>query len=269
MKLISTASSDATVRIFKNRNLKQKVEFYHKYTIKSREEEKEKPEIENQESSSQIVEAPVEDKKKSHRMFLDDTEYQSFVRRLAWSPDGTFMLTPGSWFQDLTSGNPSEKFQYTVYGFMKNTINKPSFMLPGMKTHANCIRFCPLLLELKEQKEGGPPALIDLPYRMAFAVATIDHVLIYTTQSIYPMAVLRNLHYDSINDLAWIGQHMLMSCSSDGFCSFIKIDMDVIGVPLPNDSEKIPENLRTHYKELSEVSFKKSVDIAKERNMGN
>ena len=179
------------------------------------------------------------------------------------------MLTPGSWYQDLNSGNPSEKFQYTVYGFMKNTINKPSFMLPGMKTHANCIRFCPLLLELKEQKEGEPPALVDLPYRMAFAVATIDHVLIYTTQSVYPLAVMRNLHYDSINDLAWIGQHMLMSCSSDGFCSFIKIDMDVIGVPLPNDSEKIPESLRTHYQELSEVSFKKNMELARERNSGN
>jgi chromatin assembly factor 1 subunit B len=44
MKMIATASSDATVRIFKNRNLKQKVEFYHKNTIKSREDEK--PEIE-------------------------------------------------------------------------------------------------------------------------------------------------------------------------------------------------------------------------------
>jgi len=43
-----------------------------------------------------------EPKRKSHRMFLDDTEYTSFVRRLAWSPDGTFMLTPGSWYQDLS-----------------------------------------------------------------------------------------------------------------------------------------------------------------------
>jgi chromatin assembly factor 1 subunit B len=256
LKFISTASSDATVRIFKNRNLKQKVEFYHKNTIKSREDS----EIEI--PDDQIESNPGEDKKKHHRLFLDDTEYQSFVRRLAWSPDGSFMLTPGSWYQDLTSGNPSEKFQYTVYGFMKNTINKPSFMLPGMKTHANCIRFCPLLLQLKELKEGDPPALIDLPYRMAFAVATIDHVLIYTTQSIYPLAVLKNLHYDSINDLAWVGQHMVMTCSSDGFCSFIKIDMDLIGEPLPLESEVMPEALHEYYKTLSQVSFKANVEAA-------
>ena len=45
--------------------------------------------------------AQAEFKKKSHRLFLDDTEYQSFVRRLAWSPDGSFMLTPGSMFCDF------------------------------------------------------------------------------------------------------------------------------------------------------------------------
>ena len=48
-------------------------------------------------------EQPLQKLKKGHRMFLDDTEYTSFVRRLAWSPDGTFMLTPGSWYHDLAS----------------------------------------------------------------------------------------------------------------------------------------------------------------------
>jgi len=38
MKLIATASSDATVRIYKNRKLKNKQEFFHKFTVKSREE---------------------------------------------------------------------------------------------------------------------------------------------------------------------------------------------------------------------------------------
>ena len=35
-------------------------------------------------------------KKNSHRMFLDDVEYLCFVRRLSWSPDGSFFLTPAS-----------------------------------------------------------------------------------------------------------------------------------------------------------------------------
>lgn len=35
LKLIASASSDATVRIYKNRKLKNKEEFFHKFTVKS------------------------------------------------------------------------------------------------------------------------------------------------------------------------------------------------------------------------------------------
>jgi hypothetical protein len=45
-------------------------------------------------------------KKNSHRMFLDDVEYLSFVRRLSWSPDGNFFLTPASVYQELRSDAP-------------------------------------------------------------------------------------------------------------------------------------------------------------------
>lgn len=124
-------------------------------------------------------------------------------------------------------------------------------MLPGITTHANCIRFCPYLLKLKELKEDDPTPILELPYRMVFAIATIEHVLIYTTQSIYPISIVKNLHYDSINDLAWFHNQMLIIASSDGFCSFLKFDVDVIGEPLPLDSELIPEHLREHYKDLS------------------
>ena len=145
---------------------------------------------------------------------------------------------------------------------MKSSINKPSFMLPGIKTHANCIRFCPLLLSHIPQQEGAPPALIDLPYVILFAVATIDSIIVYTTQSIMPIAVIKNLHYDSINDLTWVGHKILVVASSDGFCSFLKIENNVVGEPLPLESELIPENLRDYYKERSEVSFKKNEELA-------
>lgn len=40
-------------------------------------------------------------KVRSHRLFLDDLEYQAFTRRLSWSPDGSILLTPASCFFDL------------------------------------------------------------------------------------------------------------------------------------------------------------------------
>jgi len=49
---------------------------------------------------------------------------------------------------------------------------------------------------------------------------------------------------------------MLVIASSDGFCSFVKIEVDLIGQPLEADSELIPEYLRDYYKQLNEVSFK-------------
>ena len=93
MKLIATASSDATVRIYKNRQLKSQQQFYHKYTIKQREEleDSQVQGVANTTSAQQIdstTNTKEQVKRKTHRLFLDDTEYTSFVRRLSWSPDG-------------------------------------------------------------------------------------------------------------------------------------------------------------------------------------
>ena len=38
LKMIATASSDATVRIYKNRKLKNQQQFFHKFTVKQRED---------------------------------------------------------------------------------------------------------------------------------------------------------------------------------------------------------------------------------------
>ena len=133
-------------------------------------------------------------------------------------------------------------------------------MLPGITTHANCIRFCPYLLQLKDLKEGDATPMLNLPYRMIFAIGTIDHVIIYSTQSIYPIAVVKNLHYDTINDLAWMHTNLLMVASSDGFCSFIQFNEDTIGKTLPLDSDIIPEFLRNYYQSLSEVNLQNNID---------
>ena len=42
-----------------------------------------------------------------------------------------------------------------------------------------------------------------LPYRMVYAVASLDAVLMYDTQQATPFAYLSNMHYSGITDLAW------------------------------------------------------------------
>ena len=77
--------------------------------------------------------------------------------------------------------------------------------------------------------------MLDLPYRMVFAVATTDQILVYATDSICPLAVIGNVHYAPINDLTWhYSNQRLLAGSSDGYCSILSFasgpeDANLIG----------------------------------------
>jgi len=130
---------------------------------------------------------------------------------LEWSPDGSFLLTPSACYYDLQAEKRSSNYVYTVYGFLKHELGQPAFMLPGIKSYATAIRFNPFLYaksqssETPEAMSSKVPELLDLPYKMIFAVATTDQVVVYATNSIVPLAVIGNIHYAPINDMAWHG----------------------------------------------------------------
>lgn len=42
-----------------------------------------------------------------------------------------------------------------------------------------------------------------LPYRLVFAIATLNSVYIYDTECVAPIAVLAGLHYAAITDITW------------------------------------------------------------------
>ena len=46
-------------------------------------------------------------------------------------------------------------------------------------------------------------SLFSLPYRMVYAIATQDSVLIYDTQQHTPLCAISNLHYATFTDLTW------------------------------------------------------------------
>ena len=77
----------------------------------------------------------------------------------------------------------------------------------------------------KKKKEG----FLDLPYKIVFAIATHDSVLIYSTDSLVPFCVVGNLHFQILNDMSWLEDSMLAIASSDGYCSFIKFDDNELG----------------------------------------
>ena len=50
---------------------------------------------------------------------------------------------------------------------------------------------------------SGTVSVFALPYRMLYAVATMDTITIYDTQQAGPICLLTKLHYDEFTDMAW------------------------------------------------------------------
>jgi chromatin assembly factor 1 subunit B len=55
----------------------------------------------------------------------------------------------------------------------------------------------------KEEKEKPLGSIFQLPYRLLYAVACQDSVLLYDTQQAGPIAIFRGLHYAGFTDVAW------------------------------------------------------------------
>ena len=97
---------------------------------------------------------------------------------------------------------------------------------------AICVRFCKKLY--KREKDFS---LFDTPYKMIFAIGTVSSVILYSTESEIPLAVVGNFHYATLNDLAWQKDNVLAVCSSDGFCSFLLFNKGELGQEVPKEGK--------------------------------
>ncbi|GAA5997435.1 hypothetical protein JCM5350_005654 [Sporobolomyces pararoseus] len=239
-----------------------------------------------------------------------DANSTPFFRRLAWSTDGSLLLTPAGMFEDpfslplptvtaskkdkgkkkednnaVTTGTNvgAGESKPTVYIYTRSNVSKPPVAnLTGHRTTSIAIRFCPILWELRrngtsssvggsgedgdepmkielteESKEVAlpgsstststestarvappPKSLFDLPYRMVYAVATLDSVYLYDTQQEGPICMFGNLHYAPFTDLTWSpdGQSLILS-SQDGYCSIVAFSPGELGTPYSSRPE--------------------------------
>eukprot|EP01119_Soliformovum_irregulare_P025374 TRINITY_DN9374_c0_g1_i1.p2 TRINITY_DN9374_c0_g1~~TRINITY_DN9374_c0_g1_i1.p2 ORF type:complete len:271 (+),score=95.60 TRINITY_DN9374_c0_g1_i1:467-1279(+) len=111
---------------------------------------------------------------------------------------------------------------YTTYVFARNSLKDPVVHLPGTKKPTICVRFNPNRYQSRVPEDKR---IFALPYRMVYAVASLDTVLIYDTEGVYPLAILEQLHYAELTDLSWSADGgLLMVSSKDGYCSFITFD---------------------------------------------
>lgn len=87
----------------------------------------------------------------------------------------------------------------------------------------------PLEVETNAASQG-PTMAFSLPYRMVYAVATEDSVLMYDTQQQTPLCVVSNLHCATFTDLTWSNDGLtLLMTSSDGFCSTLTFAKGELG----------------------------------------
>ncbi|GAQ07147.1 uncharacterized WD repeat-containing protein C26H5.03 [Aspergillus lentulus] len=94
----------------------------------------------------------------------------------------------------------------------------------------------------------SPSPVFSLPYRIVYAVATQDAVLVYDTQQQTPLCVVSNLHFATFTDLTWSNDGLtLIMSSSDGFCSTLSFAPGELGQPYtpPVGTAQHPTNAST------------------------
>ncbi len=140
-------------------------------------------------------------------------------------------------------GGASADTKSTVYIYSRANLSKPPIAhLPGHKTTTVAVRFSPIFYDLRpissiqsppkdiildksnpnpvsvsiagsaaasvpsdvgEGSSATPPSLFALPYRLMYAVAAQDAVMLYDTQQAGPIAIFKGLHYSAFTDIAW------------------------------------------------------------------
>lgn len=212
------------------------------------------------------------------RLFLDETAVSSFFRRPDFSPDGSFFLLPAAQYQLRKEDKPFS----AVLLYKRNDLSSPCFVYSTNNKPAICVKFCPKIFKLEDTK----PKIFDLNYRMFFALATVDSVLVYHTDSIQPLFIVGNIHFACLTDLAWCANKCLGISSSDGFCSFVFFDTNELGECI-DENELEDESLKNvllkenyyekkHEKNddgvlkiCNESSDKQEIKIIKNENNGN
>ncbi|KZC09000.1 PREDICTED: chromatin assembly factor 1 subunit B [Dufourea novaeangliae] len=162
-------------------------------------------------------------KDKTVKLFYDDT-FKSFFRRLTFSPDGMLIIVPSGIIDPLET---TERISNATIVFSRHNLKEPIMLLPSLDESTIAVRCCPIYFELHK---NGPTPVITLPYRIVFAVATQHSVFIYDTQQISPIAVISNIHYTRLTDVAWSSDaKILIASSTDGYCSIIHFDKGELG----------------------------------------
>ncbi|GJQ15294.1 hypothetical protein GpartN1_g7085.t1 [Galdieria partita] len=161
-------------------------------------------------------------------LFLDDS-HRCMFRRMDWSPDGSFLICPAAQSDIAMEGKDESgnNQQYAAVLFARGHWEAPVFQLLGYDKPAMVVKACPLVFDRTSRTENE---MIQLPYNVIFAVATLDTVFLYDIYEPFPIGYVKGMHWQPITDLCWSkdGNYLLV-CSIDGYVSVIYFESCELG----------------------------------------
>lgn len=130
--------------------------------------------------------------------------------------------------EKLDKQDKPNKLQNTTYIFTRYS-KEPAVVIPSADCFTTAVRCCPIFFKLRPHDENCPP-LIDLPYRMVYAIASKSSVYLYDTQQRMPFGSISNIHYARLTDVTWSSDGKILIASSfDGFCTLIGFEDGELG----------------------------------------
>eukprot|EP00815_Leptocylindrus_aporus_P009461 CAMPEP_0116064574 /NCGR_PEP_ID=MMETSP0322-20121206/9204_1 /TAXON_ID=163516 /ORGANISM="Leptocylindrus danicus var. apora, Strain B651" /LENGTH=660 /DNA_ID=CAMNT_0003550635 /DNA_START=270 /DNA_END=2250 /DNA_ORIENTATION=+ len=211
-------------------------------------------------------------KKVRDHLYADEAT-ESFFRRLNWTPDGAFLITPSALWPRRASSSPScldetssvnnaSSSSFSTLLFIRHKFDQPIAVLSGHDKASVVVRCCPVHFKIpkdeladtmgSEKENAGKTRHLkntalksNLPYRSVFAVLTTDSIYIYDTYRLQPLAYARGLHYTSLTDAAWTEDGMqLVVTSSDGYLSIVSFEEGELGeVYIPSPKEVLEKRV--------------------------
>jgi chromatin assembly factor 1 subunit B len=252
-RMVAQLLMESKVEIGKTKRIKQRL-----ITTMEVDESSEKDASADQEQPQQAT----QERQIKQKLFVDESNCESFFRRLSWTSDGAFLVTPAALWHANSSGSEQQAIStnngeddsgsssgsspsFSTYLFARHKFDEPYRVLAGLDKPSVVARPNPVLFELPEKaledsKENQAPLADDisdhcpsacgLPYRSIFAVLTLDSVLIYDTHHMHPLSVIQGLHYAGLTDCCWSpdGKNLMIS-SSDGYISIVNFAEGELG----------------------------------------
>ncbi|EMR10985.1 hypothetical protein PNEG_00588 [Pneumocystis murina B123] len=192
----------------------------------------------------------------------------SFFRRLNFTPDGSLLLVPAGQYRSSSESEETlhTVYIYTRAGLNRSPIahlsghKRPAiivscspkyYTLRNVEKNDKLTKTLPIVnIALQDDSVSNSasncildtftdtsksvfdrvPSAFSLAYRMIYAVATQDTIVLYDTQQVNPIGMLSNFHYATLTDLAWsFDGNALLITSTDGYCSIALFDENELG----------------------------------------